>query len=83
MAIFTVNRGGHLTFFNTAAEQITGYSRRHVLGQPAANLLKGEAPSALTALEETMNDGRPRTRGNLLIVTRDGGDVPVRAEFLP
>ena len=28
VGIFTIDRGGHFTFFNTAAEQISGYSRR-------------------------------------------------------
>ncbi|MBW1852594.1 MAG: PAS domain-containing protein, partial [Deltaproteobacteria bacterium] len=30
VGIFTVNRGGHITFFNNEAERISGYSRREL-----------------------------------------------------
>lgn len=33
IGIFTVNRGGYITFFNTAAEKITGYRRDKMLGE--------------------------------------------------
>ncbi len=34
VGIFTVNRGGYITFFNNEAEKISGYDRRQVLGKP-------------------------------------------------
>ncbi|MBU2552637.1 MAG: sigma 54-interacting transcriptional regulator, partial [Proteobacteria bacterium] len=83
VAIFTVNRGGHLTFFNTTAERITGYNRRQVLGRPVSDLIRGPDPDALDPLRQAMTDGQTRMRGDLWVCTRDGECVPVRAEFMP
>jgi len=36
VGIFTVDKGGRITFFNTAAEKISGFNRREILGQPCS-----------------------------------------------
>ena len=38
IGVFTVNRGGHITSFNSMAETITGYQRQEIVGQHHAKL---------------------------------------------
>ena len=43
VGIFTVNRGGYITFFNHKAEKISGYDRRQVVGKSCSAIFgKGE-----------------------------------------
>ncbi len=76
IGVFTCDRGGHITFFNTMAETITGYLRRETLGQPYEKFFPAELcrlgpaaspdPQAAGAgagareIEITTSDGRPR-----------------------
>jgi len=83
IGIFTVNRGGHVTFFNTAAEKITGYNRRQVLGTPCASIFGGDASKDLILLMESIADGKPRTNRQGEMATRDGEIIPIRADYLP
>ncbi len=43
VGIFTVNRGGYITFFNNEAEKISGYDRRQVLGKPCSHFFGDQA----------------------------------------
>ena len=45
IGVFTVNRGGHITFFNTTAEMISGYNRREVIGKHFNDILVRDRPS--------------------------------------
>ncbi|MBW1842274.1 MAG: sigma 54-interacting transcriptional regulator [Deltaproteobacteria bacterium] len=83
IGIFTVNRGGHVTFFNTAAEKITGYNRRDVLGTPCSSLFGGHASEGLDLLMESIADGNPRTNRQGEMPTREGEIIPIRADYLP
>ena len=48
VGIFTVDRGGRVTFFNTAAEKISGFNRREILGEPCSKIFGGkESPGSL------------------------------------
>jgi PAS domain S-box-containing protein len=82
LAVFTVNRGGLITFFNTAAEGITGFHRRRLLGRPAAQLFGSIERPEIRILNETMATGRShrQLRGRLL--DKDGIGVPIRADYM-
>jgi PAS domain S-box-containing protein len=83
IGIFTVNRGGHITFFNTAAEKITGYNRRQVLGTPCASLFGGDESKDLTLFMESIADGKARTNRQGEMPTSEGETIPIRADYLP
>ena len=83
IGIFTVNRGGHITFFNTAAEKITGYNRRQVLGTPCSSIFGGDTSKDFVLLMESIADGNPRTNRHGEMSTRDGETIPIRADYLP
>jgi PAS domain S-box-containing protein len=83
LPIFLVNRGGYLTFFNDAAESITGYDRRQVLGKSSSFILGPENEKAGQNLKSTLTDGRPHSIGSTPITTQKGELVDVKAELVP
>ncbi len=83
VGIFTVDRGGVVTFFNTAAEKITGFSRQEVLGRPCAAIFRGGSAAELNLLKETIASDSPRSGIESRILTREGVAVPIRATYLP
>ena len=83
LGIFTVNRGGHITFFNKAAELLTGYSRREVLGKSSADLFGQNSLNVPNLLNEATAGEDLRRSVRSLMTTRDGVKVPVRADYLP
>lgn len=82
VGIFTIDRSSHFTFFNTAAEQISGYSRREILGKDCTALFGGEDIPELNLLKDTIADGRSRSSQEAKIITRDGGVIPIRANYM-
>jgi len=83
VGIFTVDRGGVVTFFNTAAEKITGFSRQEVLGRPCAAIFRGDSAADLDLLKETITSDSPRSGIESRILTREGVALPIRATYLP
>ena len=82
VGIFTVNRGGLITFFNTAAEGISGYHRDQVLGQPCASIFAGETSPDVCQLQQSIADGMARSLGKGKMVTAEGAVIPIRANYM-
>lgn len=83
IGIFTVNRGGFVNFFNMAAERITGYDRRHVLGQPCTAVF-GPGGENAACLAERIAPGSEATRSmEGVIAVKDGSTIPIRADYIP
>jgi PAS domain S-box-containing protein len=82
IGILTVDCGGHITFFNTTVESLTGYKREKVLGKSCSRIF-GETPSDVIALlTETMTDGKTCSDNDSNIVTREGQMIPIRANYM-
>jgi len=81
VGVFTTNRGGLITFFNTAAERISGYERTTLLGRPCTDIFvepDADAPSPIeTAIRQNTVyrglEGRLRDS--------EGDIVPIRANY--
>jgi len=82
VGIFTVNRGGHITFFNNEAERISGYNRRELLGKHCTAIFEEEAFQDLYQLKESIEDGVTRTSLHGKITTKDGETIPVRTNYM-
>jgi len=78
----TVDRGGHITFFNNQAETITGFNRGDVLGKSCSMIFGKTASQDLLLLNETIADGRARSTTEGEIKTRDGQAIPMRANYM-
>jgi len=83
IGIFTVNLGGYITFFNSAAEVISGYNRRQVLGRHCSVIFGNRQPREPERLRESMTLGEPRSSNPCEIITPEGERVPVRAHYIP
>ena len=82
LGVLTVDRGGHITFFNTRSEAITGFKREDVLGK-SCNLVFGKEVSPdLILFKETIADGKARSSSEGEINTRQGQAIPIRANFM-
>ena len=82
IGIYTVNRGGLITFFNDAAERISGYSRKQLLGEHFS-LLFGDLPAKDPALMQTaMATGHPQQNRRGKIVDSGNVPVPIHAKYL-
>jgi PAS domain S-box-containing protein len=83
VGIFTVDRGGRITFFNTEAEKISGFNRRKVLGEPCTTIFEGAgAREEICLLKDTIADGRSRSSRQGKMTTRSGVNIPIRANYM-
>ncbi|MBW2432238.1 MAG: sigma 54-interacting transcriptional regulator [Deltaproteobacteria bacterium] len=82
VGIFTIDRGSHLTFFNTEAEKISGYSRREILGKDCSLLFEDEDAREVGLLKETIADGLSRSSRQGKMITRDGVTIPIRTNYM-
>ena len=82
VGVFTVNRGGYLTFFNREAEKISGFDRRQVIGKPCSAIFEGVAAHDLCLLKESIADGASRNSRQGLMATKNGETIPVRAKYM-
>ena len=82
VGVFTVNRGGYMTFFNREAEKISGFDRRQVIGKPCAAIFEGVAAHDLCLLKESVADGTSRNSRQGLMATKNGETIPIRAKYM-
>ncbi len=82
VAVFTINRGGLLTFFNTKAERISGYDRNEVLGRPCAAIFESDASQDVCLLQDAVADGRLRSVHQGRLIGKFGESVPIRANYM-
>jgi PAS domain S-box-containing protein len=82
IGVLTVDRGGHITFFNNRAETITGFNRGDVLGKSCSLIFGKTASHDLLLLNETIADGRARSTTGGEIKTRDGQAIPMSANYM-
>jgi PAS domain S-box-containing protein len=83
IGIFTVNRGGYTTFFNSAAEVISGYNRKDVLGRPCSAIYGNSDSIEPRLVKESMTLGEARSNSDCEIITSLGEIVPIQADYIP
>jgi two-component system response regulator HydG len=82
IGVFTVTRSGLITFFNTIAENISGFGREEVLGKPCSMLL-GEGPAdGASLLKQAVEDGKARSNKKGILRTKDHKTLPIRANYM-
>jgi len=82
IGVLTVDRGGHIAFFNNTAETITGFSRGDVLGKSCYTVFGNSSNPGMLLFNETIADGQARSSAEGELKTRDGQIIPVRANFM-
>lgn len=88
--VYFVDKDIRITYWNSAAEKITGYSLQEILNtrcpdnrlqhidQKGKKLCKEGCP-----LHETLKDGQPREVENLFLYHKDGHRVPISIKISP
>jgi two-component system response regulator HydG len=82
IGVFTVTRGGHITFFNTQAESISGFDRKEVLGKPCSLILGEGTKDGFSLLKKSIEDEKPRSNRKGVLTTKDGHTIPIRANYM-
>jgi PAS domain S-box-containing protein len=82
IGVLTVDRGGHIAFFNQTAEHITGFSRGDVLGKSCRTVLGDPSSPGMLLFNETIADGQARSSSESELRTRNGQIIPARANFM-
>jgi len=75
--VFTVDREWRITFFNRAAQEITGIPREEALGRPCREVFRASICESACALKKTLADGRQVVNARVEIVRADGRRIPI------
>lgn len=82
IGVFTTTRDGHVSFYNTRAESISGYSRQEVLGKPSSVVFGEENTRDPALMLAAISDGKPRENREALMRAKDGRRIPVEASYM-
>jgi len=75
--VFTIDPSWRITFFNRAAEAITGIPRERALGQPCRDILRSDLCDAECRLRQTMETTAPIVGRIARIVNAKGNRTPI------
>lgn len=75
--VFTVDRQRRITFFNRAAEKITGFSAEAALGKPCKEVFRAPICDSTCTLEEVRKSGKSIVNRPVRILTSDGRSILV------
>ncbi len=75
--VFTVNLQWQITFFNKAAESITGISKSNALGKRCSDIFRSSLCADSCALKETLDTGKPIIGKSAYIINASGDRVPI------
>ncbi|HDP94696.1 MAG TPA: PAS domain S-box protein [Candidatus Aminicenantes bacterium] len=75
--VFTVDRKWRITWFNAAAERITGIPRLEATGRFCHEVFRSSLCEDYCALRETLETGNPVVQRSGFIVNADGRRIPV------
>ncbi len=81
--VFTVDEHRRVTFFNSAAEEITGYGRAEVIGRHCYEIFKNRNCRDYCKLDEAVEVGRRMLNFDLHIENPEGLSIPINISVVP
>ncbi len=75
--VFTVDAEWRITFFNRAAQRITGVPRASALGRRCSEVFRASICESACALAQTIASGRPIVNKVVYIVDPQGSRIPI------
>jgi PAS domain S-box-containing protein len=79
--VFTVDAEWRVTFFNRAAEQITGIKRGEAVGRRCCEVFRASICEGACALQQTLSTGRPVVNKVVYIIDTNGQDRKYLSAF--
>jgi PAS domain S-box-containing protein len=74
--VFTVDHDWKITFFNRAAEEITGIPASEAIGRPCCEVFRANVCGNACVLRQTMETGQPVVSQPIAIMRADGKEIP-------
>ncbi|HPR64501.1 MAG TPA: sigma 54-interacting transcriptional regulator [Thermoanaerobaculia bacterium] len=81
--VFVVDRDMRITYFNAAAERITGFSAAEAIGEYCYDILRSTYCPTACALKESLESGLHVGERELTIYSRDQREIPVSVSTSP
>jgi PAS domain S-box-containing protein len=75
--VFTVDAEWRVTFFNRAAEQITGIKRAEAVGRRCCDVFRASICENACALQQTLSTNRPVVNKVVYIIDARGQKIPI------
>ncbi|MEW6385996.1 MAG: sigma 54-interacting transcriptional regulator [Thermodesulfobacteriota bacterium] len=75
--VFTVDLDWRVTFFNQAAEEITGVPATEALGRPCCEVFRANVCESACVLKHTLETGKPVVNRAIAILRADGKEIPI------
>jgi PAS domain S-box-containing protein len=75
--VFTINEKGEITFFNRAAEEITGFTKEEAMGHNCFDIFRANICQTNCALKQTVNTGKEIINLPINIINKDGKEIPI------
>jgi PAS domain S-box-containing protein len=75
--VFTVDRDMRITWFNRAAERITGFSRQEALGQRCCEIFRSSICFSACPVREAMDAGNSVENHEIDILDRRNREIPI------
>jgi len=75
--VFTVDRGLRITFFNQAAERITGIARKDAMGQFCFEVFQANVCEKTCSLKDSFETGKEAVNRRVNILRADGKEIPI------
>ncbi|MFP4474975.1 MAG: sigma 54-interacting transcriptional regulator [Desulfatibacillaceae bacterium] len=82
LAVFTVNRGGYITFYNRAAEKLLGFPKKEMLGRDCGELFAHDARAHVEKLKTAVANNEEQRGQRGWMRTRSGETIPVSANYM-
>jgi PAS domain S-box-containing protein len=81
--VFTVDAGKRITFFNQAAERITGFAAGEAVGQPCRDIFRADICGGRCVLDEVERTKQSVTERRVTIVDRNGRSLTLCVNASP
>ena len=81
--VFTVDENWHITSFNRAAEQLTGWTYDEVIGKPCGEVFHSSLCGKTCLMAESMRKRTHLTDRSIFVKRKDGTTMPVSVSAAP